>query len=379
MKILHVSDTHLGYSAYRKTTEDGVNQREMDVYNAFEQFVDYAVKIKPDIIIHAGDLFDSVRPNNRAITFSIKQILRLSKKNIPVVIISGNHDQPKLRETAHIFEIFDHIENVFAVYRARYETLDFELEEYKLTVHAVPQCNSKKEFEEELKKVKPNKNSDYNILVAHGAVSGIVSYSMNEFNEMIIPRNLINKDFDYIALGHYHKYSKIDGNAFYPGSTENFTFSDIDRTKGFIDLEFSDKKLNQKFVEIKVRPMIDAKPIKCSNLSAEEIMSIIKQTINEIEPDGKAFRIVLEEIPSSTYRLLDFEEIKRLSSKAIHYEIKPNVIKEDNLETTTTSRIDTLINEFKAFLENYDVKEKEKILELASKYIERIESRNEEI
>ena len=42
MKILHVSDTHLGYSAYRKVTEDGVNQREIDTYRAFEQFVDYA-------------------------------------------------------------------------------------------------------------------------------------------------------------------------------------------------------------------------------------------------------------------------------------------------------------------------------------------------
>ena len=72
MKILHVADTHLGYSAYRKVTEDGINQREVDVYDAFKQFVDYAVKSKPDLIIHAGDLFDSVRPNNRAITFAIK-------------------------------------------------------------------------------------------------------------------------------------------------------------------------------------------------------------------------------------------------------------------------------------------------------------------
>ena len=103
MKILHVSDTHLGYSAYRKSTEYGINQREQDVYNAFEQFVDYAVKTKPDLIIHAGDLFDSVRPSNRAITFALKQIIRLSKNKIPILIISGNHEQPKLVETGHIF------------------------------------------------------------------------------------------------------------------------------------------------------------------------------------------------------------------------------------------------------------------------------------
>ncbi|UCH71548.1 MAG: metallophosphoesterase, partial [Thermoplasmatales archaeon] len=63
MKIFHVADTHLGYSAYRKSTQEGVNQREIDVYNAFEQFVDHVVDKKPDLVIHAGDLFDSVRPN----------------------------------------------------------------------------------------------------------------------------------------------------------------------------------------------------------------------------------------------------------------------------------------------------------------------------
>jgi len=112
MKILHVADTHLGYSAYRKATDDGINRREMDVYNAFEQFVDYAVDIKPDIIIHAGDLFDNVRPNNRAISFAVDQLNRLSKKQIPTVLIAGNHEHPKLRETGHIFKVFDHIEKV---------------------------------------------------------------------------------------------------------------------------------------------------------------------------------------------------------------------------------------------------------------------------
>ena len=89
MKILHVSDTHLGYSAYKKISDQGINQRELDNYNSFKQFINYAIKTKPDIIIHSGDLFDSVRPNNRAITFSINQMLRLLKSKIPFIVISG--------------------------------------------------------------------------------------------------------------------------------------------------------------------------------------------------------------------------------------------------------------------------------------------------
>ena len=41
IKVLHVADTHLGYSAYRKTTSDGINQRESDIYNSFTQVIDY--------------------------------------------------------------------------------------------------------------------------------------------------------------------------------------------------------------------------------------------------------------------------------------------------------------------------------------------------
>jgi DNA repair exonuclease SbcCD nuclease subunit len=50
------------------------------VYDAFIHCIDYVVKTKPDLVLHAGDLFDSVRPTNRAITVAVQQILRLSKE-----------------------------------------------------------------------------------------------------------------------------------------------------------------------------------------------------------------------------------------------------------------------------------------------------------
>ncbi len=377
MKILHVADTHLGYSAYRKVTEEGINQRELDVYNAFEQFIDYAVKTKPDLIIHAGDLFDSVRPNNRAITFSVKQLIRLSKTDIPFIIIAGNHEHPKLRETGHIFSIFDHIENIYPVYNEKYETLSFNVNNEKIIIHAIPQSNSKKEFNEELKKLKPISDADYNILVAHGSVTGIKVFSMNEFNELFIPVEVLSKNFDYIALGHYHKYTQLADNAFYPGSTENFTFTDAGDKKGFIELELSNGKLKHNFIQLKTRPMIDTKPIKCSNLKLDEIMKKIRETVETIQPEGKTFRITLEDIPLHLYRSIDFGEIRKLGSGAVHYEIKADTIKEDKSKPLGTSKIDALVNEFKQFLKNQDVKEKNILLELGIGYIEKIEARDE--
>jgi len=374
MKILHVSDTHLGYSAYRKSTDEGVNQREIDVYNAFEQFVDYAVKTKPDLIVHAGDLFDSVRPNNRAITFSIKQLIRLSKANIPIVLISGNHEHPKLKETGHIFSVFDHIENVYPVYNSKYEKISLDLKDQKIIAHAIPQCNSKEQFNKELKKLKQQKDADFNVFVAHGSVTGIQVFSMNEFNELIIPAQILSRDFDYIALGHYHKYSKLSENAFYSGSTEGLSFTDAGDKKGFIELELSKGKIRQNFVQLVTRPMVDTKPIQCSNLKLDEIMKKIKNTLQEIEPQNKTFRITLEDIPAHVYRGLDFSEIRKLSNNAVHYELKADIVKEGDTKTPTTSKIDALANEFKAFLEKHDIREKETLLEMGIGYIEKIEA-----
>ena len=37
MRIAHLSDVHLGYRAYSRTNEHGVNQREHDVLQAFRR------------------------------------------------------------------------------------------------------------------------------------------------------------------------------------------------------------------------------------------------------------------------------------------------------------------------------------------------------
>lgn len=377
MKILHVSDTHLGYSAYRKTTAQGINQREIDVYNAFKEFIDYAVKNKPDLVLHSGDLFDSVRPNNRAITFAIKQILRLSDNNIPFVVIAGNHEHPKLRETGSILSIFDHIKNVCPVYNEKYETHSFIINKQKITIHAVPQCSIKQDFEKEIKKIKTDKKSDYNILMVHGAVKGIHAFSMNEFNELFIPTETLSNDFDYIALGHYHKYSKIAKNTYYSGATESLSFTDSNDKKGFIELTLDKQKTNITFIPLKTRPMIDVPPIKCSKLRLEQVMEKIKKTVKEIKPQEKTFRIVLEDISPEIYRGLDFNEIRKLSHDAVHYEIKVDIAKDKEKRLTGSSKIDALAREFELFLKNQDVEDKKLLLEIGIGYIEKIEARDE--
>ena len=378
MKILHTADSHLGYAAYRKSTEDGINQREKDIYNTFEQFINYAIEKKPDLIIHAGDLFDSVRPNNRAITFAIKQLVKLSKEKIPFVLISGNHEQPKLKETGHIFSVFDHIENIYPIYNEKYEKISFEINGKIIFVHALPQCNSKKSFNEQLKKLKPEKNAEYNIFMSHGSVTGVKDFTMNEFNELIIPARILSRNFDYIGLGHYHKYTKLSNNAYYPGAIESLTFSEANENKGFLELNLEKNNIKTNFIELKTRPMIDSEPIECSELKIDQIMKKIKQQAKKINPKEKTVRITLKDISPNLYRNLDFSDIRKQFGDAIHYEIKVDAKEEINKSSNfSNSKINALANEFKDFIEKQNKENKKILADMGIGYIEKIEAKKE--
>jgi DNA repair exonuclease SbcCD nuclease subunit len=65
MKILHFSDTHLGYSNFDNVNENGINTREQDFYDSFKFIINNIKEIKPNIIIHTGDFFNKPSPSNR--------------------------------------------------------------------------------------------------------------------------------------------------------------------------------------------------------------------------------------------------------------------------------------------------------------------------
>ncbi len=372
MRILHLADTHLGYSAYRKVTEQGVNQREMDVYDAFTRCIDYAIKTKPDLVLHAGDLFDSVRPSNRAITVAVQQILRLSKEKIPFVVISGNHETPKLKETGNIFTIFEHLDQVYPIHKNHYEAIFLKRKDETVCIHAVPQCQNPDEFDINMKKISVDKNADYNLLLAHGAVKDIKEFKMNEFNELFIPIKNLSQDFDYIALGHYHIHTKLEENAFYAGSTEHLSFTEADSQKGCLEIELG-QKLKHRFIPLQTRIMVDIPPLDCSTLRIEQIVQKVKETIHGIGPKDKIIRFRLENIPAHIQRGIDYHQIQELGKTAVHFEVKPIPLKTDKTAAGEGYKIKSLADEFGKFLATQQYPEEKMLLNLGLQYIQKVE------
>ncbi len=52
-----------------------------------------------DLVIHSGDVFDSIRPATHVIINFLKQTGRIVQQDIPYYGIAGNHETPRLRAT----------------------------------------------------------------------------------------------------------------------------------------------------------------------------------------------------------------------------------------------------------------------------------------
>lgn len=88
MRVLHTGDWHLG-----RTLEGRSRLAEQ------EQFVDELVMIcdreQVDVILMAGDVYDSVNPPAAAESLFYEAAARLTDKGRQFVVIAGNHDQPE--------------------------------------------------------------------------------------------------------------------------------------------------------------------------------------------------------------------------------------------------------------------------------------------
>ena len=365
MRVLHVSDTHLGHSAYRKVDEaSGLNQREVDVYASFEEFVDRAIELSPDAVLHSGDLFDSVRPTNRALSFAIEQLMRLSYEGIPVVIIAGNHESPRLRETGSVLRVLEHIPGVHPVYKGGYELVEVG----DLSVHAIPHCDQDP-MREGLERLVPT--GEYDVAMLHAGVVGLGVFKMGEFNEALINSSYLHSDMRYIALGHYHGCTQVEERAWYSGSTERFSFKEANEQKGFLEVDLDRHRVE--FHRLEAREMLDLPPIEAKRMGGAELSEAVRQALEEQDLEGRIVRLTAREVSAAAYKGLDFRNIADWASGALHLERRFEVVHRGGSVQWSDAAIGPLEQEYALFLERYPVEgvDKDRIGDLGAEYIRR--------
>src|SRR5215213_736796 len=286
VRIAHISDTHLGYTRYAKFhSETSRNQREVDIQEAYGRAVDAILERDVDLVVHSGDVFDSVRPATHVIIGFLKQTFRITREEIPYLVAAGNHETPRLRSTTAALEYA----NLVNAVSAHGFEVEYHLEDVGDAGVGVTLVPHGAVFGTGA--VTPARGADVNVLVTHGMVPGLEA-KQHEMGEANLQSNMIEGGFDYVALGHYHEFHEHKPNAFYAGAMERFGFGEVESKPGFAVIELDDGGLRSvEHVQIETRPMLDLEKISARDMDSSELTEAIRERIEGVNLDGAVARL----------------------------------------------------------------------------------------
>ena len=292
LRFAHISDTHLGYRAFFKAEpESGRNQRAVDIEHAYETAITDILTRDVQLVIHGGDVFHHTRPAWSSLRCFVRQTRRLSDAGIPTVVIGGNHDTPRLRTSGSVFSVLElALPDIRFVCGYDQETHLFD--DLDLAVTAVPHGKLTDPLGPSAFPTPERKN----ILVTHGLVHGLqLKGGQREPGEEDIADHLLDEEFDYVALGHYHVHQKVRHNAWYSGSTERMGFGDEDVDPGYAIVELGGPSAGAEVTHIplEARPMKTIAPVDGENRSAREIADIVLDRLAKFVPFDAMARVEL--------------------------------------------------------------------------------------
>ena len=248
MKILHTSDLHIGKKL--------IVRDRLDEYRAvFDEFKNICVNEGVELLIIAGDVFDTYTPSAEAEEIFYKGIKLLSEV-CAVLIISGNHDDyvrltaaATLAEEHNVYIIGNSLVPVTCAKRGDtypiksgcgWVIFQNRIGE-KVHINALPYPNearfkegrSEETFEEKMSRWigygEEGKENIPSVFVSHMFVAGgAVSESEREIDlggARAVSLNLLPA-CDYIALGHLHKRQDLGKNVHYCGAPMQFSFDE---------------------------------------------------------------------------------------------------------------------------------------------------------
>ncbi|HEV8489722.1 MAG TPA: DNA repair exonuclease [Candidatus Limnocylindrales bacterium] len=254
LRLLHTADVHLG-ARHTDLGEQAAAQRERQ-FAAFKATIDLALAEKVDVVLIAGDLFDSNSQPKRSVDRVVAELRRLAESKIRTVIIPGTHD---VYDRSSVYRANDIPAMAAATPGDEMVTVltpdrpDVHLTACDAVIHARV-FDTRRAPQSPLKdlQVGSDKRATWNIGLLHAAVS---IPGRTDGDDIVVTREEIAATgLDYLALGHWHSPQRGTAGAVpyaYSGAPEPVA---VDQDKaGKVLLVSLDNALGQKAVAIEER------------------------------------------------------------------------------------------------------------------------------
>jgi DNA repair exonuclease SbcCD nuclease subunit len=220
--------------------------------------LNFAFNEEVDFLLIAGDIFDhkNIGPSVLSELFHIIRNFKDKcfdklNRDIPLICIEGNHDNPVYSEHSWMSFLADLDMIVLLAGEYNKESKTFRFDEYSdkthICIYGLPYFGSyTSQLFPAIKKAIPKSGSKFNILMMHFGIEGLDKTKPGV--KITKSLELLNENINYLALGHYHRqYTWPPENPwiFNPGSLETNDLSELSFTRGAFIAEISGKEYYQ--------------------------------------------------------------------------------------------------------------------------------------
>ncbi|MFN3560650.1 MAG: exonuclease SbcCD subunit D [Chloroherpetonaceae bacterium] len=355
MKILHTADIHIGYSTHGKDdAERGMNSRWIDFEKCFKFMVDYALEEDIDLFLFCGDAYRDASPSPTEQRIFAQAIRPLLDKQIPIVMLVGNHDFPVSFGKASSINIFGELSSGIHIFE-KPGVKDIETKSGKIRIVGMPWANRSRLFaREEFAKLTTEEIRDkmleiYTgfidieaarireeslpypaILAMHAHVAGAEftegsEKRLVESRDIVVPLSqIVRREFSYVALGHFHRHQDLNAKSeppvVYSGSIERISFNELNQPKGFVLVEIDEKKrATYKHIQTPARNMVS---IDIDTSFSDEPFEKVAKKIDETDFKDAIVRVRIK-CTAEQKKKLDFGKVReRLKEAFIVSEVK---------------------------------------------------------
>lgn len=278
MKFMHLADLHLG----KRVNEFPMIEDQKYVLSQVTGLLDTK---KVDGVIIAGDIYDKAVPSVEAVQLFDDFLTDITKRDIPVFLISGNHDSiervsfgARLMEKSKVY--------IAPAYDGTVEKVTVNDSYGEIDVYLLPflkPAHVKAVWKEEaqevstyqdavrfvMERIEPD-HTKRNILIAHQFVTGAATCDSEERSVGGVDEVAAScfDGFDYVALGHLHGPQKIGRETMrYAGTLLKYSFSEVNHKKGVTFVELKEKG----DVEITTCPVVPLHNMRLVKGSYDEV------------------------------------------------------------------------------------------------------------